>query len=401
MGKEAPSFRTPCVLLGRDGQKRIVVSADGAARRQGITVGMPATQAQALVANLHVSDADIHTDAEAIDRLAQWAQRRYSPVIATDSDGLMIDATGCAHLFGGEEAMLTDLVTRLRAARTSAIAVMASTYGAAHALARFTSHRTIVVNAKDTEMALNPLPIAALRLPAQTVTGLKKLGFETIADVKATPRPPLALRFGSEIGRRLDEALGMAFEPFDLVQHPDAVFIQRSFAEPIAAPETITRYIGILTESICATMELKVLGARCLDLLFHRVDSSFQSIRIGLAKPVRDVKRLSRLLTDKLDTIDPGFGIEVMRLSASWVEPLILKQQHLSVTGKQRPEMDGLIDTLRNRLGQGRIYKLAPVESDIPERSTTKAEPLAALRKNRWPKHWPRPARLFFLPRAD
>ena len=96
--------------------------------------------------------------------------------------------------------MLADLVGRLAQAGIDARAAMAATHGAAHALARYRAQPTLVVDNDATATALAELPIAALRLPADLVTALRRLGFDRIGELAAQPRAPLALRFGPELG---------------------------------------------------------------------------------------------------------------------------------------------------------------------------------------------------------
>ncbi|TIM85357.1 DNA polymerase Y family protein, partial [Mesorhizobium sp.] len=311
-GDAAPLPKAPLVLIGRDGRRRVVLAADAAARAAGLCIGMPASKAQALVPGLIVHDAEPDADEMALERLALWALRRYAPIAAADPpDGLVIDTTGADHLHGGEAAMLTDMVDRLGAAGFAARAVVADTWGAAHALARFSTRQMLVVPSGTIGQAILPLPIAALRLPATTIDSLRRLGFETVADLAGTPRASLALRFGPEPGRRLDQAFGRVSEPIEPIR-----------PEEIGAAETITRYTGKLVAELCAALERRGLGARRLDLLFFRVDNRIEAIRVGTATPVRDTKRLTRLLTDKIEMIDPGFGIEQMRLAALAAEPL-------------------------------------------------------------------------------
>jgi protein ImuB len=238
------------------------------------------------------------------------------------------------------------------------------------------------------------LPIAALRLDPAIVAGLRVLGFNTIGELASQPRAPLALRFGPELGRRLDQVMGRIAEPIDPVRTPELVEVRRAFGEPIAAPETIARYTAKLVDQLCRALEEKGLGARRVDLLFHRVDSSYQAIRVGTATPVRDVKRLTRLLTDRIETIDPGFGIEIMSLTATHAEQLIERQAISSLVWETQADVSGLIDILGNRIGERRLYRLAPVASDVPERSVTRVAPMTPDNGETWPDHWPRPTRL-------
>ena len=189
------------MIAGRDGRRRAVVAVDRAAQALGVRPGLALAQAQARVPDLHIEPADPAADAAALARLALWALRRYSPVVAIDlPDGLLIDATGVAHLFGGETALLDELRVRLTAARLGSRVALAGTVGAAHALARFGPRPAMIVASGETDAEVASLPLAALRLDPTLVERLRRLGFESIADLAATPRAPLALRFGSEPG---------------------------------------------------------------------------------------------------------------------------------------------------------------------------------------------------------
>ncbi|RWP15965.1 MAG: DNA polymerase Y family protein, partial [Mesorhizobium sp.] len=159
-GDAAPPSETPLVLVGRDGRRRVVLATDAAAHSAGLRIGMPASKAQALVPGLIVHDAEPEADVEALERLALWALRRYAPIVAADPpDGIVIDTTGADHLHGGEAAMLGEMVQRLAAARITARAAVADSWGAAHALARFGGRTTIVVPSFETAQAIPPLPI--------------------------------------------------------------------------------------------------------------------------------------------------------------------------------------------------------------------------------------------------
>ncbi len=389
----------PLVLVGRDGNRRVVTAADRLAEDAGLHVGMPATKAQALVPGLAVLDADPAGDAAALERLGVWALR-FSPMVAVDApDGIVIDTTGADHLHGGEETMLRNLVDRFASSGLEARVAIADTWGAAHAAARFSGAAMALVEKGETRQALAALPLGALRLEPRLRLDLTVLGFTTIGDLAAQPRAPLTLRFGPQLGRRLDQAFGAIPEPIDAVRSPDLVEVRRVFAEPIGAPETIARYTGKLVVALVAELELRALGARRLDLLFGRVDNLWQAIRIGLARPERDVRRLTRLLCERIETIEPGFGIEVMTLTATLAEPLGDRQVISSLVEEPEADVASLVDLLANRIGDRRLYRFAPRPSDVPERSVTRVEPMSLDDGASWDDHWPRPARL--LPRPE
>lgn len=397
MSDTAPHPEAPLILKGMDGRRRVVLAADRTAERAGVRVGMPLAKAQALVAGLVIRDADTCADAVDLETLAQWALRIHTPLVAADPpDGLVMDVTGATHLHGGERALVEGLVRALKDKGIEARAALAGSWGAAHALARYASRPAVVLAPGDEARVLPALPASALRLPPGVAESLYGLGLETIGELAAQPRAPLVHRFGPDIVRRLDQAFGRLIEPIDPVVLSDVIEVTRQFAEPIGAPETIARYTGKLTTQLCNALEGKGLGARQLDLLFTRVDNRIEAVRIGLAQPLRDVKRLTRLLCDKIETVDPGFGIERMRLIATAAEPLAPRQT--STADDKAPDLAALIDTLSNRLGADRIHRFAPVESDVPERSVRKIAPLTEDIGTVWPAHWPRPVRLLRRP---
>ena len=336
LGDAAPPPDTPLVLIGREGRRRVVLAADAAARRAGLRVGMSVTKAQALVFGTCwygmpiLPRMPLHWNGSPL-----WALQRYAPIAAADPpDGLIIDVSGATHLHGGEHVMLAEMIERLGAAGFNAHAAIADHWGAAHALARYAGKAGRYRSTQcESIAAIMPLPIVALRLSPELIDDLRRLGFEHVNDLLTKPRAPLALRFGPELGRRLDQATGRFNEPIDPIRPAELVEVRRAFAEPIGAPETIARYTAKLVIHLCEALEAKGLGARRLDLLFYRVDNRLEAIRVGTALPVRDVKRLTRLLCDKIETVDPDFGIEIMSLTATLAEPLTPKQVSSSLTG--------------------------------------------------------------------
>ncbi|WP_249196832.1 DNA polymerase Y family protein [Gluconobacter cerinus] len=400
LGHDAPAPDLPLALVGRDGRRRVVLSADLAARRLGLRPGTPVAKAQALHPDLVFMDADPDGDRQGLEKLALWFQHRISPLIATDPpDGLILNTTGADHLHGGERAMLTNMIHRLSSSGFRAKAAIAETWGAAHALARYGQASLTVVPQGDVASALSDLPIEALRLPPTSVEGLMALGVSRIGPLAAMPRAPLTLRFGPDIARRLDQAFGRVSEAIIPIRPVDPVQVVRSFAEPIAAAETIARYIGKLVPPLCEKLDERGQGVRRLDLLLHRVDRRTEAVRVATATPVRDVRRLTQLLCEKIETIDPGFGIERMVLIASLAEPMDRRQTVSSLIEEEESDVSDLIDTLANRVGTHALYRFAAVESDLPERSFCRVSALAPEEARDWPDHWPRPTRL--LPRPE
>jgi len=354
---------------------------------------MPAAKAQALFQGLRMIDADAAADAAALDRITMWALSQYSPIVAVDApDGIVMDTEGADHLQGGEERMLTSIANRFRAKGLTTRVAIADTWGAAHACARATSRETVIVPRGETLRAVEKLPISLLRLPEKIVGDLRTLGFKTIGELANTARPPLTLRFGPEVGRRLDQMFGRTPEPIDPIRTAELVEVSRAFAEPIGAAETINKYVARLVVQLVDALQRRGLGVRRADLIVEKVDGTRQAIRAGTAKPVRDVAWLTKLFKDRTEKIEPGFGIEKMTLVAVMAEPLEEAQKTSSLVEDEGVDLTPLIDIYGNR-GQ-RVYRVAPFASDVPERSVRRISAASDPIEAAWVNHWRRPVRL-------
>jgi protein ImuB len=373
----------------------VITALDDNARRLGLYVGMPVAKAEALISGLTILDAEPEADAIALEKLAIWCLKRYTPSVSTDPpNGLVLDVDGAAHLYGGEQSLITDAISRLADLGITAYAALADSWGAAHALVRFGGQSSIIVPRHETPNAILNLPIAALRLPRDTIEDLVLLGIDTIGELAAKPRAPLAHRFGQSLWRRVDQACGRLPEPIEPVDAPELIRVQRIFAEPIGAPETLEKYTRRLVDQMCDRLEDAGLGAKRLDLHYARVDNRIETTFIAMAKPVRDKKRLARLLFDKIETVDPGFGIEKMTLVAACAEPLVPRQQVASFSEAPRPDIEELYDTIDNRYGPGRLYRAVSVATDIPERAVKRLPPTSMETGSRRNAGYKRPERL-------
>ncbi len=388
---------TPLVTTQRTGQRITLAAIDPAAGALGLEVGMALTQARMLVPGLDVRDADPEGDGAFLARLGLFAARRWTPRAAVSGpDGLWLDLSGVAHLFGGERFMCERILAFCARLGFSARIAVAGTTGAAHALARFGSTSIVSCPEGGEGAALAALPLAALRLGEATLAATRRLGVETIGALAAMPRAPLQRRFGADLLTRLDQALGRASEPFDPIVPSDPPSVLLRFVEPIATAEAIAEAMAEALRRLVRLLERAGLGVRGLDFICERIDGAELRVRVGTARATRDTLHLLRLLSPKIETIEPGFGIERVCLLAWRVEPLGPQAIAGILAGEPpAPDLVPLIDRLVGRLGARRLYRMSAVESDVPERSVRRIGPLD--RPAAWPG-WPRPTRLLSPP---
>ncbi|WP_286712467.1 DUF6504 family protein [Sphingomonas sp. 67-41] len=406
----------PLVTSLRNGSRIEIAAACPAAQALGLRPGMAVTQARAQVPGLDIRPADPEGDLASLGSLAILAARRWSPVVAVSgTEGLMLDLSGTAHLFGGEEGMARRIVTLLARAGFAARIAIADTPGAAWALARFQGN--CICPPGEQARALDDLPTPALRIDAAAVELLRRLGVDRIGQLAALPRAPLVRRFGAATVLRLDQALGRVAEPLAPVIPPEAIAVRQRFAEPIATAEAIEHWLGVLTPRLAAALEAEGLGVQALECIAERVDGVPQRIRIGLARPNRNGAHLLRLLKRRIQDVEPGYGIDAITLHVRRAAMLGPEPAIERLDEEAAPDLATLVDTLATRIGPAAMWRMRPVESDVPERSLMRAPVLdpparGALRAKLddvrqldrnpplppWHPGWPRPARLLARP---
>ena len=409
----------PLVTVRKVGSRVEVAAANAAARALGLGPGTALTMARAQVPGLEVREADPAGDAADLAALAELLARRWAPSVAiSGADGLFVDLTGVAHLHGGEARFCRRLLRLLARHGVAARVAVADTAGAAWAIARFgPSEPAQVLPAGAQAQALAALPVAALRLEPAALELLARLGVDSIGQLTAMPRAPLVRRFGRLIADRIDQAVGRAPEPFEPVVPPSRVVVEQRFAEPIATPEAIEHWLRELMRRLAVELAKAGQGARCVELLAARVDGVAQRLRLGFARPTRDAGHMLRLTLRRIEEIEPGYGIDAIALRVRRADPLGAETLSPALAEAAQADLAPLIDALANRIGADRLWRTAPVESDVPERSWTRTAaldpPRGAARALRaddvrrldattpdhpWHPRWPRPVWLLRRP---
>ncbi|WP_300519786.1 DNA polymerase Y family protein [Aliiroseovarius sp.] len=465
----------PFAVVADRGNLQILTSLSFEAEQAGLTPGQPLRDARAMCPELISQRANPVAEAAFLTTLRRWAGK-FSPWVGeaggtalpvpgtkaevAGMDGLVLDITGCAHLFGGEAAMLDEVARDCTTLGLSMRGGIADTVGAAWALARFAGAEVDIGpggdaidqearatrsraarrpkgpapartsrgrrhwtrggalpapipgqgadgdNASDPSRiappgalhaALSPLPLAALRLPADTVAGLNRLGLRRIGDVLGTPRAGLARRFGRDLVRRLDQALGVEPEPVSPARPPLRFAVRLGLPEPIGLEEDVMAGVDRLLPELCARLRTKGRGARVVRLELSRVDHGLQVIEVALARPAADPDRIRPLLAMKLGDVDAGFGFDQLRLVAP-VHEAVRPEQHrgpltrrggatCTATGTGIEDLMGRIGA---RLGLEAVTRLHPGDSHAPE----KAEQVLAAVWSRPARDWHAPPRL-------
>ena len=373
----------PFALTLRSNNTERLYCLNTAAERLGLTRGMSFADARAFCPDLVSQPARPDLDARFLAILRRWATR-YCPWVGRDGeDGLILDVTGSTRLWGGEAQMLEDMRDRAMRAGFEVRLGLAGTRRAAWGLAHFGQN-----GQQPTD-----LPVAALRLDDRTITALQRLGLRTIGDLRMAARAPLARRFGPELMKRLDQALGHLPDPVMPERDPPHYGVRMTLPEPIGLTEDVMGVTARLLAPLCEKLKAQEKGARKLTLTLRRIDQGSQQVELRLAAPMRDPNRILPLFERGLGEVDAGFGIDQVRLEAALVEPLPFQQIGTRQTAPD--QFDDLITRIGTRIGLENIQRFLPADSHIPERAFAIAPAAFSSAQGGWATLRPRPLRLF------
>jgi protein ImuB len=376
-----PSDDRPLAVYAKEKGALQLKGVDLRASKLGLNLAMSLADARAMQPKLEAVEEEPEEDARALDNIAAWCERFTPIVVADPPEGLFLDISGCAHLFGGEEKLRTELVTRLRAQGFGVCAAIAPTPGCAWAFARYRSHAP----AGDWKAQLAALPVDALRLDAPAAALLRRLGLKTIGQIQHAPRSSFTARAGEHAMLRLDQALGRAQEALTPRRPAPPVFALRRFLEPIFTADAVLQVAQDLCGDAVEKLDVRGAGVLRAELVLFGVDGRDRVIGVNVSKPLRDVKPLMRLFREKLnivgENLDAQFGFEAARLDVVRLAEFDERSRTLVAVeaGAASAEtISGIVDVLSSRLGAKRVVRPQVHDEHTPERAVGWRSALAA-----------------------
>jgi protein ImuB len=398
----------PSIVVAKQNNALQISALDDAAARLGLDIGLPLANARAICPHLRVFDADEIADTKTLDNIADWCDR-FTPLVALDSPyGLFLDITGCAHLFGGEAALMRLVCDVLTAQGFAVSAAIAGTSVCARTMTRHV-HGGIIHAGEEAE-AVKPLPVSALGADDAITRGLRRAGLKTIGDVACRARHEITARFGADFTTLLQHAMGQGDAPISPRKPLPDYIVEKRFPEPIATEGVISATLSRLARMLVMAMDQQGKGARRLEARFFRTDGAVRAIVVDTGQPVTRGEVIDRLFRERLDALhdplDPGFGFDLIRLSASRTEIVVQQQRDLDANVHDNDELAALIDRIAARIGGRRVVVHLPQDTHIPERAVMAAPAqhhLATAAHAIWPARVEgepplRPLRLFERP---
>ena len=433
--KTQHTLENPIVVVAKRSQSEIISSISAAAQYKGLFVGQSLRDASSICPHLFVETQDLYAETQFLKGICRWSSK-FSPWVAPEGNtGLIMDITGCSHLFGGENKMINYILLAYDEIGLTTKIGCADTVGAAWALSRYSektlqnyrngdaieqearatrsrsakrSLREIPNNLKITKssnyfiaptgkirQSISNLPVAALRLEIQTENTLAQLGLRQIGDIINQPRASLNRRFGLSLLKRVDQALGSLPEPISPLQPELSFGVRISFPDPIGLKSDIIAGLDRILYRLCSNLKKKDLGTQKVLLQAFRTDNTLSSLEVGLAQPSNSFKHIRDLMIIKLDDLDIQFGIDILRLEAIRTEVLNKSKHigHVLVSERNASRIEkninpeNLISKLGVRIGLENITRLCPAKSNIPEKTYT----ILSAAWSEPAKDWPEP----------
>lgn len=395
-----PSLKeVPLIIAVKERGKQLVKACNNFALNQNISLGMSLADARALVPDVVVEDAVAGAEYLLLKELGEWCIR-FSPLVTIDEpDGLLMDISGCCHLWGGEAPYLRELLTRIRIKGYQVRGAIADTAGVAWAVARYGTEKAII-NSGEHYHAILSLPPVALRLEENLVQRLHKLGMHKIGNFIDIPRSVLRRRFGETLLLRIAQAMGNTTEYLAPIYLPEPYTERLPCLEPIRTAKAIEIAIQKLLEALCARLQKEGMGLRKAVLTCYRIDGRVVSVNIGTHKSTHHNQHLQQLLNMRIVNIEPALGIELFVLEASGIERVEVNQQAMWAKSQESDEqlVAEVLDRIALRAGKDAIQRYLPQEHFWPERSIKKVSSLNEKPTIAWQNNKPRPTYLLAVP---
>ncbi len=379
--------------------RKIISGVNSEAEEAGVIKGMNVADANAIFPGLEIIDAKPEREEKLLRAIGEWAIR-YAPIVAIDMpDGLMLDISGCTHLWGGEPAYLDEIEHRLSTKGYQVLLATASTIGAAWAAARYLSNKVIIPASAEAESLLE-LPPAALRLERMTIEKLHKLGLLRIKDFIYMPKSALRRRFGDTLPEMLSKAVGNEQEYLQPLITPEPYHERLPCLDPIRNAAGIEVAIKKLLQLVCKRLHKETKGLRKAQLRCYRIDGEIEQVIIGTSKATNHIEHLFKLFQLHISTIKAGFGIELFTIDAIQIEAMQISQEVLwsGHNAQVDEELAELLDRIAGKLGANNIHRYLPDEHYWPERSLKLATTLDEKPTSSWAKDRPRPTLLLNIP---
>lgn len=369
-----------CLFLLTEPMRRgeFVRACNRLAQQRGVRVGMPVSEARTFFHSrdpLVVESLQPAQDRQSLVELALRCERfsfRIGLEDAERPESILMDVTGIASFFSGEQALAEELSRALASRRYEGRIAISETIGSAWAAAHFlaSSQQPVVIPAGELRR-LDPLPVRGLRLNDATVAKLQRLGIQSIAQVSALERAALIRRFGTELVARLDQLRGQPPESITPCHPLPTYRAERNLEGGIWHPEAIEQLWSLVLRELLDLLAPKRLGTRHLACRFSLEDQTLQLLNLRFCETTNDQRHITELFRLQQQRQRLSAAVVGLQIEALDVSPLEACQQELfdGDTQDHARQYSVLLNRLSSRLGEEAVLVPGLCPTPIPEQA--------------------------------
>ncbi|MEO0574983.1 MAG: DNA polymerase Y family protein [Pseudomonadota bacterium] len=376
----------PCVVVDDDAA-RTIVAVNRAAHGRSVFTGHKLKHALAMCAQLTIIERDAEAERQQLLGIAE-SMIAFSPAVSPEPpDMVLLEVRASLKLFEGIESLCAQLLHQLRSAGHHVRYSVAPSASAAQWLVRagvFADAQDVVAHgarASHFQQQLGALGIGVTGWAPNTITALREMGVERIADCRRLPRAGLARRFGPGLLQSLAQAFGELPElrtPLQPTAHFSDVLLLDA---EISVAQQLAQACEVLLGKLEHFLRQQQGAVRVLRFIFHGWREQAGTLTVSLSQPGFRLVHWQRLLQAHLDRCQLTQPVVSVSLQADISETLSVRTLALDLEADKpshlidNTALHDLLDRLRARLGDDAVNALRHMPNHRPEQASQSAQP--------------------------
>ena len=370
----------PLEALGSAGEPRAVFEefkgmrkillANAAARSAGIRPGISINAALALLPTLCLEERTPQRETQALEKLAEWAEKFTSFVCIEAPSLLLLEIAGSLQLFGGVKALRQRIVSGLDNQGFSAAIAIAPTPLAATWFARV-GRKVCVLDARHLNAKLAPLPLSCLGWPDPVAESLRGMGVSCVGEALSLPRQGFAKRFGAARLLELDRALGRLPDPRVNYRAPERFSADYDLQEEQSDSELLLHACRELLLKLEGFLLTRQMAVQHVLLVFFHLQAPATHLALGCMQADRAVQHWFDLLKIKFDRLTLPAPAIAIQLRAGRTQPFSAEMDTLPFNAQAKRHnklsIAHLAERLSARIGDESVHGITMVAEHRPQ----------------------------------
>lgn len=357
--QDTPAYRGQPVIVGgpRDSARGVVATCSYEARRFGIHSAMPIQRAVKLCPQGIFLPVRMARYKE-VSRQIKQVLAAISPVIEPISmDEAFLDMTGCEHFYRDPTHLGAEIKDRIHAATglTASAGVAPNKFLAKLASDSDKPDGLVVVTTAQVDAFLLPLPVDAIwGVGPKSAQRLRRLGLQTIADIRVQPLASLCAILGANAGQHVYSlAFGRDERPVEPLIQAKSIGSEITFPEDVPDGRELRAHLARLAAKVGQRLRGAGLSARTVTIKVRFPDFATHTKSRSQKEALRDDDTLFRQASDLLDEFELRRPLRLLGVTVSNFQD----QAQVSLFPPATDRLTTAVDELNRRLGHGAVRR--------------------------------------------